>query len=246
MIDPEAFNYYDAFDINDQFRSSLRLFGNTNIGNAHLTNIQVPGILGGDNILILQRWWARTNVGINPISETRTGAAALMTQLAHSMQLIVEVGQRYTWRRSLAELYDRRPRLTPDNHYEAHRCDPLPMIIKPRTNVQVRIDGFDPELFDELARIVRREGPNGLNTESRTPLVWIHLEGIEIPSGHRFAFGHDGEKLADRIMSVHREHRSAEERIADWILGRMHDAAPEEMQYLSVVRDAILEGKHRG
>lgn len=44
MTDPESFNYYDCFPINDRTLYSQRLFGNGNIGNARLCNLQMPGI----------------------------------------------------------------------------------------------------------------------------------------------------------------------------------------------------------
>jgi hypothetical protein len=59
---------YDAFSPKEMLNVSatrnpeIRIFGNRNIGNAVLTNLQQGGQLAGDQTYVITTWYARTNV----------------------------------------------------------------------------------------------------------------------------------------------------------------------------------------
>ena len=61
-------NIYDAADLQN-LRSSDALFGNRNVGNRMLTNIQVAGQLAGDMTFVIANVYVRTNVCRSPLSE---------------------------------------------------------------------------------------------------------------------------------------------------------------------------------
>lgn len=53
--------FYDRIDLNAQnLRPSVRMFGNANIGNPNLTNLQVPNQLELDSNFLLTSWWITT------------------------------------------------------------------------------------------------------------------------------------------------------------------------------------------
>ena len=61
-------NIYDAADLQN-LRSSDALFGNRNVGNRMLTNMQVAGQLAGDMTFVIVNVYVRTNVCRSPLSE---------------------------------------------------------------------------------------------------------------------------------------------------------------------------------
>src|SRR5262245_8615816 len=68
QIDPYRFDVYDALRLkNESDRRALtagrcRLFGSTNIGQTHLCNLQVPGMLLSDRVAHVRSFYARTNI----------------------------------------------------------------------------------------------------------------------------------------------------------------------------------------
>ncbi len=53
-------------------------------------------------------------------------------------------------------------------------------------------------------------------------------------------------KIISSLVANGRQRETVEERICEWLLDRIDSADGEAAQHFSVVRDAILEGKHRG
>jgi hypothetical protein len=61
-------NIYDASDLR-VLRNSDALFGNRNVGNRMLTNMQVAGQLAGDMTFVIVNVYVRTNVCRSPLSD---------------------------------------------------------------------------------------------------------------------------------------------------------------------------------
>jgi len=97
-------NYWDAFSPRDMAERNecwIKLFGNRNIGNYRLTNLQVAGQVASDTSLVVLNWYARSNV-----SELHQSAALAAAWHAwqHSTTVTLVVGSRPVMMRPLSDL----------------------------------------------------------------------------------------------------------------------------------------------
>lgn len=232
-------NLYDGEDVGEIVRQKwCQVFGNRNIGNAYLTNVQVPGQMAGDAYFVVQRWYARTNI---PERDGHKLYDALRIW-ANSVVIDFIVGNRPMWTLSLFDLLDRRPRV-PDGEQQVRLVgDPWPTVIPPRQNFMARINyygGSGERLKQRVAEYGNLDGTNH-PTGAR---VWLHIEGLEIRTDdHSPAV----REMMARITSIPRERLAVEEQIAAWLRGVAIKAVPEDQALISVLRDGVLEGRHRG
>ena len=223
-------NYFDSFSISgssygDDLQStySMRIFGNANIGNRNLCNLQVPGQLtfDHDEHVIVQRWYARTELE----------STALAKRWFENVHATLIVGDRYQWQLSLGDLMARRPRYVTEHEHQ-QIFDPCPTIIPPRQNMSMLVDAFNGPVLEDLWSDFRSRQSS---QNRRTPLVWIHLEGIAVRNGEVL------EALGSRFAKV----RSIEERIQQWILKMVDGGDDAAIAQAQAFVDGIEEGKHR-
>lgn len=101
-------NVYDSIRLEDIAGDSGKafLFGNCNVGNDRLTNLQIPGYLACDQTTILNHWYARTDV--LPESLSLRQRAGLHRFAATTIVTLI-VGDKPHWRWPLSDLLDQRP-----------------------------------------------------------------------------------------------------------------------------------------
>lgn len=226
-------NLYDAFRINGSHEGdatyplssySTHIFGNANVGLLQLSNMQVAGCipLYDDQVLVVQRWYARTNALMTPRFIT----------WAQSVIATLQIRMRQKWQLSLAELFARRPNYTSDQ--QQRLFDPKPVVIRRHEDFGVRIDVFardniGAEMFTEQLR----ENPdNGTGI----PVVWIHLEGVRTP----------GEFLESYLDDMFECMKLEDDRVARHILGFVTPTSSEEEKaQLQAIADSVLEQRHR-
>jgi hypothetical protein len=100
-------NYWDAFAVRDLCdapqggHGGQRLFGDRNLGNYLLTNLQVPGQIASDQSLVVCNWYARSNVA----EAAQSGAlAAAWHAWKHATIATLVVGSRPVMMRPLSDL----------------------------------------------------------------------------------------------------------------------------------------------
>lgn len=231
-------NYYDCVDIVDggfgsawsgdgqRGGSSVRLFGNANIGNIDLTNLQIPGQMPSDESWIVQRWYARHNF---PLGDP--AVRDLYVAWANSVTATFTIGMRPVWTRSLAELVERRPRSAEEQSVVVASADPWPALVPTRQNFSIAVEQFGWAITD-FAPNLRRDGFR--------PRVWFHLEGIQFDPNTV-----DGAKIITSLTRNIDKRESIEDAIANWLGLEIEKADPENRAQLHAVRDGVLEGRHR-
>ncbi len=101
-----AFDFYDAYIYGRRLEHhSIRLFGNSNIGNPLFTNTQVAGQMSADATAFITNWYARTNIP----------AGALLDTLGEYVRCWLHIGMHPTWQASLGQLLKRAPGMTVPN-----------------------------------------------------------------------------------------------------------------------------------
>lgn len=209
---------------------SIRIFGNSNVGNLNLTNLQVPGQFQFEGSFIVQRWYARTNIQREWNDVWPQFMAAMNTSHATFI-----MGDKPQWQMAISELLDRRPRRSDEEpqHSRVWAGDPWPLVVPERQFVNVTLDlfGSADALRTRLLEYV---------TYEFTPRLWIHLEGVSVPDDE------DGRRLLDALLNTDRQRRSVEENIVNWLAGMVasidEDAA--KAQVLAIA-DGILSGRAR-
>jgi hypothetical protein len=91
-------NIYDSF-VPTEVRGGLRLFGNKNLGQTHLTNMQVAGQFASDQRATIQSWYARTDA----VSDW-----SAWLRWIHATTAEVVIGMKPYRQRSLGDLLERR------------------------------------------------------------------------------------------------------------------------------------------
>jgi len=232
-VSAQSVSYWDAFGLG-LGSNSTRIFGNANVGNLALTNLQVSGQFGhSDEVVFLQRWYARHNL--------REGAP-LFEALAETIIITFVVGNRVTWSQPLADLLRRRPR----EDQPFHARDPWYVELPERQHIYVNVDRFtmndSVDAWNELMEM------HGLAINQRfdawppqgQPLIWIQFDGITTS-------GDDTAQVRRELARRLRQYQSAEENIADYILALASTARDEStLGTLNAVRDGVLDGRHRG
>jgi hypothetical protein len=223
LDDFEHVNLYDSWRVrgyehsSDPFAYSINIFGNANIGNAHLTNLQVPGtaLYQSDECVVVQRWYARTDARI---TET-------FMRWANSVQVTMRVSMKYRWMLSLYELLERRPRYTPHDA----RIDPMPMVLMPREDFGATVAVFMHELSTSMWSEQQEQ-------QDSNPRVWIHLEGVKAPAP----------LLQPFIDDLQAAMKIDDERAARYILAHITpDSGDDEKTQLQAIADGFLEQRHR-
>jgi hypothetical protein len=251
LTDLKYGNVYDAVEVSDggfvtpwgstgtrPGQASLRMFGNANVGMSELTNLQIPGQLAYDRSFVVQRWYARNNFPDHP-PELRD----LFKRWANSVTVRLDVGSHPEWQLSLYELTERRPRTMAEEVTVYAPTDPFPVVIPVRQNFSVGLDQFGHSIEEFLPNLRR-------TSDSFRPRIWIHLEGV-ILSPERNMNG-DFSKTASRAIELlfreGKKRRTSEEQIVSWLGGLVDDerVSADTKGHVNVIRDAIIEGKHRG
>lgn len=228
-------NYYDCVNILDpsDMPSSVQIFGNRNIGNEQLTNLHVPGQLGNhEGSFVIQRWYARTNI---------PDVAPILRIWGHSTQVTFIMGSMPQWLLSVAELLDRRPRTDEARPVRLADGDPWPIILPTRQYIRAQINNYGSSL-EELRGWLRKRPPfqePGIN-----PYLWIHFEGLVIPSSSLF----DTARLFEVLMRDARKRGTVAEEIATWITGLSNDPtiSDDTKATMAVISDGIQEGRYKG
>lgn len=228
-------NYWDSVSV-PMLRQerNARLFGNANIGYQYLTNLQVPGQFSyDDSPLLIQRWYARTNLVEEP---------ALMSALRHwaeSVQACLVIGDVPRWRLPLSDLLLRRPFAS-----EQARLldgDPWPIVLHQRQVFRVTLDAF---IDADVQPLITELANCGYATEpylQNQGLIWIHFEGLNPPSENKVW---DVESLLDIVIAEGKKRRTTEEKIANWVLGVARREGGNVQ--LEAIADAILDGRASG
>ncbi len=236
MADLVSRNYHDAIELGrannfgSVFRSPgvARIFGNANIGNGQLSNLQVPGRLSENPYrpVIVQRWYARTNI-------PDVGAAwEEFCIWSHSVKVQLRRGPNAIWGRSLYELI----KMIPRTDGEAVVQDPWPCHFPSHEIVSVALDAYAGS--DHLEEILQSEvGPFGQRW-----FVWVHLDGVEFAGSSK-----EFKKLAGILERSDERQASETQRIAAWILRESRNPLmkPEDAAQLVALHDGIQEGRHR-
>jgi hypothetical protein len=97
---------------------STRIFGNANVGNLSLTNLQVPGMIAGDRTALVTNWYARTNIPEGPELDA-------MAQKVFCTLIIGMMPQRQT---TLRELLHRPCGAPLDHHPDKDREEKLALV----------------------------------------------------------------------------------------------------------------------
>jgi hypothetical protein len=153
-------NVWDSFGLlpNGQvgfaIQNSMRLFGNANVGNLNLCNLQVPGQIaaGGNHDVVITNWYARTTI---PDASAQLQRA--LELFAHHTYATVQVGSRVRWSRSL---FDLLRSWRGDQDHQRGILPLWPMHIPARENVSVQIDAFSAGRLRSPADL-RRHRPRG-------------------------------------------------------------------------------------
>lgn len=153
----------------------------------------------------------------------RTESAMGMDRCTATLAL----GNRIEWQLPVSDLVRRRPR--EDHHVEGGMWlvrDPWPLVVEPRQNVMVSLDLFGP-VAEEAAR----------NGDQR---LWVHFEGISVEHPHEVA------QVTNALMRRWGEVKSTEDMIVDWLTREGAKGDKETQAALDVIKDGILEHRHRG
>ena len=213
-------SFYDCIEINEQWLNGYRLFGNSNIGNLDLTNLQIPGQMPGDRAFLIGGWHARTNL-------PETGRARdLFMVLAQHVHATLMIGSRFQMVDALASLL--RP----------NRPRSWPSFVPCRQQFSVSIDRFNSLAFDDLLDELRRTDAGRALYPG--PRFWIHLDGLVVDD-------RDGAQLIERVhrhmIHVETETRSVEQRIVDWVSSNNVPGDDASAAQLQAICDGILEGR---
>lgn len=226
---------YDCFDLTGPrvVMPSHRLFGNQNIGWSELSNLQVAGQMPGDYYFVVQRWYARTNIP----SETHS-----FETWTHSTPITFLVGYNRVWGLNLRELLDRRPRTDEERPAKLVDGDPWPVLIPCRQTFTVQVDSMAAGALDKAQRWLRNHPTFQNEGDGVVPRVWVHLEGLRIPSTIPSA------KIFGLFTQLERKHREPADEIVRWLTGMSKDStiSDDTKATMSVIADGILEGKHKG
>lgn len=238
-----ATNLWDSISLTDETYTyySTRLFGNANIGRLDLCNLQVPGQVAGDEAFVIMNWYTRT-----AMENSRE-----LDQYAANTYATLVVGDRPIWCAPLVNLGLGRSRLR-------NTVPRWPAVLVSRQAFNVNIESFngchDPLRVPANARIAREVGDGRL---------WIHLEGVRIPTElwwENYGGGVDEAELKQlnarwvrvlaRVLRLLTSDRSqavdTAEHIARWLSSGADDDSPDELRaQLTALADAIREGKWR-
>ena len=192
-------NFYDTFLMDANHHSTLQangqwlfhhstlqangqwLFGNANIGREDFCNLYVAGQLALDEAVVIEHWYARTDIDIPGLNKDERSALQQWSAIT-TVRFIV--GDRPQWCRPLQEMLADRPWEPPSvaetngtpAEIEAYKARAAkrevegagPIVIPVRQNAAVVVDPHASPLHQEVLTRVRRFR------------VWIHLEGHRV------------------------------------------------------------------
>lgn len=142
------------FRYSDTVQPMTRLFGNANVGNLNLTNLQVAGCLASDREVFIGGWSVTTNA----MGETLALVEDLMTDAVATFI----VGDRRWAERHMADLY--------------REARPIEQLIPVRQSMSVELAFFGSKLTPFKEELLRRSSSR---THDSTK-IWINLEGWQI------------------------------------------------------------------
>lgn len=106
-------NVYDAFRLGQEgvgpvgiTSGYVRLFGNLNLGRDAYCNLHVPGHIAVDQTATIEHWYARTDLVPDLLPAI---VRADFARFAATTVVTMRIGDKPSWRRSLAELLAERP-----------------------------------------------------------------------------------------------------------------------------------------
>lgn len=159
---------------------TFRLFINRNIGIDSWCNLEVGGYFGGDTSMIVDHWYARTDLDA-PIA-----VRSAFERWAKTVKLTLIIGDRPSWHQTLDELLRSRPWIPEEridhvlNPEEAEqyrqrmRDGHVPTWIPVRQNYCVRVDHAYEGHFNDLVKACEKV------PEMVMPRIWLNLEGLQI------------------------------------------------------------------
>lgn len=227
----EHANYYDCIDI-ARTQNGTKLFGNANIGNYPLTNMQIGGQLGQHRSFVVRRWYARTAIPEIARLAKRPDIIDHLGAWSHMATATLMVGHYHRWSMSIADLLGLRPRT--DIAGEDRRGeDPWPILIPVRQNFQLQIDWQWSHAHDSLRSFFDSDHPDGV--PRARPLLWCHLDGFTIKEDHKSV-----QAVLASIVSLTKKREAMADDIAQWIMGE--SKAPELDDTARALLHAIADG----
>lgn len=182
------FNVWDVFNVGGPPHifplptvQQVHLFGETNVGNSVLTNVQVGNFISADSQDLVEHWYARTDVHLPALSVRQR---ALLDQWGSMTTVTFRVGEKPMWQRPLLELLLDKPwepisiadrDLEPEDQVAARaRVDQRTgegnrtVVVEPRRKIEVIVN---LHAKDACQRFVEE-------MDGTVMKIWIHLEGI--------------------------------------------------------------------
>jgi len=229
-------NYWDScafFENGARLSSMVRMFGNKNIGQAALCNLDRAESNAPD-VLVIRRWYARTNVDDSDVREA-------FVRWAHTAVVTLVMGDSLQWTLPLEELLARRPTALASEVQPRRLHDPWPLVVPARQNLHVRVSTID-SLHEELTSFYEsRQYWLGYSTGR----FWIHLEGVKLRMDRKGKAGASWAKLLGALMGFEERAIPAEEEIASWIRGKRVDGDHDGNAQLEALADGVLEHQAR-
>lgn len=229
----EHANYYDCIDI-ARTQNGTKLFGNANIGNYPLTNMQIGGQFGHHRSFVVRRWYARTAIPEIARLAKRPDIADHLGAWSHMATATFVVGTQYRWSMSIADLLGLRPR-TDIAGEERRSEDPWPILIPVRQVFQIQIDWQWSHAHDSLRSFFDSDHlPDGPVPVDR-PLLWCHLDGFTLDADQEAV-----QAVLASIVGLTKKREAMANDIAQWILGE--SKAPELDDAGRAMLQAIADG----
>ena len=216
-------SYYSLATLN-----SVRIFGNANVGNPMLSNLQVAGQMGGGDTFVVQRWYARDD--IPPAKRP-----LVIRELEH-VHASFQIGHAYAWQLPIVELLRRRPCTEQEGPTEGRSFDPVPKIIPVRQNFSVQVTHY----HDAGARIAEI-----LRDEETAVHLWIHLEGTLVRDNYdRSRTTPNKNKLESLMAQRRQEEVTIEERVIHYLRGLKVPGDDIQNASMDAIIDGLKEERH--
>jgi hypothetical protein len=216
--------WWDAIVLNGPYHYptnnySMRMFGNANVGNMYLTNLQVAGglIANDDFSVLVRRWFLRTNIAIHP----SPGFHEAWTKFLNGLMATLVIGNRITWQANGLQLWQ--------NSEQPNNAN-WPLFIPPRQNVSVTLDRFTEARDHFVGRLPSGDVPD---------VIWIHLQGLLVPA-------EIAQRVVRKLTELEGQVKSTEDRVVDWIRRTAETSDDAGKLQLEAICDGILEGRHMG
>ena len=220
---------WDSFRLGPDLSYESRLFGSANVGNLHLTNMQVPGGIPGELHFIVMHWSARHNA-TGPLGHD------LVAQAAHGTYITLTVNSAHVATYPLALLMSATGARPPQ----------WPIVIQARESFDVRVSAFR-----HATTVATRFGDN-------PPHIWIQLEGVYVPRDlySTWHLSNDPEEIREemrrwrvlqsRILRILTSDRSravdTAEHIARWVSSTADETVTDDVRAsLHALADGIRE-----